>query len=111
MYLRSITLFTIIFLMSCSMGDKEKNLNGFDSACLIFQEAATKNLDPEALGNYIAMELDNMDEQPASKDVKAVYHALFNVDPAKRYDLFKESAEITLNRSWDCNAMKELYRE
>ena len=111
MYLRNIVLATIIFLTSCSMGNEASAPNGFDSACLIFQQAAKKNLAPVEIGNYIAVELDNMDEQPASEDVKAVYHALFNVDPAKRYALFKESAEITLDRSWDCDAMKALYQK
>lgn len=111
MFVRNTTLFTIVFLMSCSMTENEKATNGFDSACLIFQEAATKNLDPVELGDYIAAELDKMEEQLASEEVKVVYHALFNVEPAKRYGLFKESAEITLNRSWNCNAIKELYQE
>lgn len=91
------------------MGESPTNSNGFDSACLIFKEASKKNLNPEELGNYIATELDNMDEQVASKDVKEVYHALFNVNPGQRYSLFKQSAETTLKRSWDCPAMKDLY--
>ena len=93
------------------MLEKEKPTNGFDSACLIFQKAATKNLTPQELGNYIADEFDKMKVQMASEDVKEVYHALFNVEPTKRYGLFKESAEITLNRSWDCEAMKDLYQK
>jgi len=107
MFFKSITLFTMIFIISCSM---QKSTNGFDSACLIFQEASTKNLNPEKLGSYISGELDKMDAQPASEDVKEVYHALFNVDPTERYGLFKESAERFLERNWDCSAMKELYQ-
>ena len=109
MFTRSITLTAIIFLMSCSMGTSPKSTNGFDSACQIFKEASTKNLNPEELGNYIATELENMGDQLASKEVKEVYHALFNVNPTQRYSLFKQSAEITLKRNWDCQAMKDLY--
>lgn len=98
--------------MSCSMVQKEKKAtNGFDSACSIFQKAATMKLNPQELGDYITTELDNMEVDVASDDVKEVYHALFNVDPTKRYELFKESAETTLNRSWDCDAMKALYKK
>ena len=109
MYTRSITLTVIIFLMSCSMDTPLKSTNGFDSACQIFKEASTKNLDPEERGNYIATELDNMGDQIASKEVKEVYHALFNVNPVQRYNLFKQSAETTLKRNWDYQAMKALY--
>jgi len=109
MFIRIITLTAILFLMSCSMDTPLKNTNAFDSACQIFKEASTKNLNPEELGNYIATELDNMDDQTALKEAKEVYHALFNVNPAQRYSLFKQSAETTLKRNWDCQAMKVLY--
>ncbi len=107
MFARTILFFMVIFLISCSI---EKTTNGFDSACLIFQEASKKNLSPEDLGSYIAGELDKMEKQPSSEDVKEVYHALFNVDPANRYELFKESAEAALKRNWNCQIMKKLYR-
>lgn len=97
----------VIFLASCSM---KKTENGFDTTCLIFENAATESMSPEELGNYIAGELEGMGDQPALKDVKEVYHALFNVDPAERYSLFKESAESTLKRNWNCEAMRKLYR-
>ena len=107
MFVKYIVFLAAIFIVSCSA---EKPVNGFDSACLIFQEASTKNLNPEALGNYIAEELDKMATQAASEDVKDVYHALFNVAPEDRYGLFKESAESALKRKWDCDVMKKLYR-
>jgi len=109
MFTKGITLSAIIFLISCSMGTSLDSTNGFDSACQIFKEASTKKLNPEELGNYIASELDNMGKQFASKEVKEVYHALFNVSPSQRYKLFKESAETTLKRNWNCQAMKDLY--
>ena len=43
-----------------------------------------------------------MQEQFSSKEVKELYHALFNANPNQQYDLFKQSAEITLKRKWDC---------
>ena len=109
MFTRGITLSAIMFLISCSMGTSPNSTNGFDSACQIFKEASTKTLNPEELGNHIATKLDNMEDQFASKEVKEVYHALFNVSPNQRYKLFKQSAETTLKRNWHCQVMKDLY--
>ena len=67
-------------------------------------------MSPEELGQFIADRLNNMPNQKAKIEVIEVYHALFNVDPAVRYQLFKESAEMTLGREWDCPAVKALYR-
>ena len=107
MFIRSVVFFMVILLVSCAT---EKPVNGFDSACLIFKEATTKNLNPEELGIYIAEELEKLGGQFASKEVNEVFHALFNVAPEERYGLFKQSAEYTLKRDWDCDAIKSLYQ-
>ena len=110
MFFKNIILLTVIFLFSCSMNTNIKAKNGFDAACLIFQKASTMKLSPQKLGSYIAHELNKIESQEASEDVKQIYHALFNVSPAERYALFKESAEMTLKRSWDCDVMKKMYK-
>ncbi len=103
-------IIVVLILASCRNEQYKSVDNGFDAACLIFQEAGTKNLDPVALGIYIAKKLDEMPEIKAANDVRATYHALFNADPAIRYDLFKQSAEISLKRNWDCSAVKQIYQ-
>lgn len=110
MYFKTPVLLTTLFLISCSINTNIKTKNGFDTACLIFQHASTMKLSPQELGNYIANAINKMEHQKASDDVKQVYHALFNVSPNERYALFKESAEITLKRNWDCDAMKKMYK-
>lgn len=67
-------------------------------------------LTPKDLGEAIANMINEMEHQKASEDVKQVYHALFNVSPNERYALFKESAEITLKRDWECKTMKKMYK-
>ncbi len=110
MFFKTPALLTTIFLISCSINTNIKAKNGFDSACLIYQKASTMKLSPQELGDYIADNLNKLEHQKALEDVKNVYHALFNVSPKDRYALFKESAEITLKRSWDCNIMKKMYK-
>jgi len=110
MFIKFPLLVTVVFLISCSTNTNIKTKNGFDTACAIFQKASLMKLSPQELGNYIADALDKMPPQRASEDVKQVYHALFNVSPKERYTLFKESAEITLKRSWDCHIMKKMYK-
>jgi len=110
MVFKNPILLSTIFLISCGINTNIKTKNGFDSACLIFQKASTMKLKPQELGVHIEGELNKLKHQKALEDVKKVYHALFNVSPNERYTLFKESADITLKRSWDCNIMKEMYK-
>ncbi len=106
---KTAILILSFFLFSCGTEYTKPPENGFDAACRIFETAETKNLDPEALGVYLSDRLNNMPDLQAVDDVRVIYHALFNADPAKRYEIFKESAEMTLNRNWDCAAMKRIY--
>jgi hypothetical protein len=109
--IRIIRLFPFIFLVSCIATHTQTVSNGFDAACNIFEEAGTKNLSPIELGAFIGSRLEDMSDLPGKEEVKSVYHSLFNVDPSKRYMLFKESAEISLKHDWDCAAMKEIYQK
>ncbi len=109
--IRIIRFFPLIFLVSCITTHTQMVSNGFDAACNIFEEAGTKNLSPIELGAFIDSRLNDMSDLPGKEEVKSVYHALFNVDPAERYLLFKESAEISLKHDWDCAAMKAIYQK
>jgi hypothetical protein len=109
--IRILRFFSLIFLVSCVTTHTPTVSNGFDAACKIFEEAGTKKLSPIELGSYIGSRLEDMSDLPGIEEVKSVYHALFNVDPAKRYLLFKESAEISLKHDWDCVAMKAIYQK
>jgi len=66
-------------------------------------------LSPVELGIKISNELNKLDDQFALKDVKKLYKALFEVDPAMRYAVFKEAAEYKLKRKWDCDGIKAVY--
>lgn len=95
----------LTILISCS---DTSNTNGFDTACKLLSEGVKRNLSPEELGQYISDGLISMPNQEAKIEVIEAYHALFNADPALRYQLFKESAEMTLGREWSCPAMEKL---
>lgn len=59
------------------------------------------------LSNYI---YHNVSERVNIKDAIQAHEAVFNLTPAERYSIFKQSAELSLKRTRDCKAMKELMK-
>ena len=106
---RVTLLLPVVFLISCGAPHIEMTQNGFDAACNIFEDTESLSYSPEELGNYIGKRLADMSDLPEKNNVISIYHSLFNVKPDNRYNLFKESAEIALQRNWNCPAMKKVY--
>lgn len=111
MTIKILTLVATIILSPCGLSETVKLTNGFDAACLIFYEAEELDLSPQELGIHISTQLEKITDANGGKEVLSVYHAVFNISPRHRYNLFKESAETMLKRNWDCNSIKTLYEQ
>ena len=79
--------------------------NGFDEICRIYTEAKNSNMNKTQLSDYI---WDNIQHRVKDEDALKAHEAVFQLDPAKRYPIFKKSAEISLNKKWGCQAIKDL---
>ena len=84
-----------------------KDQAGFDEICTIYTEAINSSMAQEQLSDYI---FDNVERRITDKDALQSHEAVFNLSPEERYSIFKQSAELSLKRKWDCDAVKELMR-
>lgn len=95
---------TIIFIWTCSIVAFASD-QGFDEICRIYTEAQNSSMQKEQLSSYI---FDNVKKRVNNKDALDAHDVVFLADPKERYSLFKQSAELSLKRSWDCPAVKAL---
>ncbi len=80
---------------------------GFEIICQIYTEALNSNMTKEQRSNYI---FNNIESRVRSKDALEAHDVVFQVDPADRYIIFKQSAKIVLKRDWHCKAVEALMR-
>lgn len=80
---------------------------GFDEICKIYTEAKNSSMKKEDLNNYI---FDNVKSRVTSKDALEAHSAVFNLGLDKRFIIFKQSAEYSLKRKWECPAVKALMK-
>jgi len=60
-------------------------------------------MDRAQISDYIQ---NNISARVLPGDAIDVHDALYQLDPAKRYSVFKQLAEASLKRSWNCDAVK-----
>ena len=80
---------------------------GFDEICKIYTEAINSSMPKEQLSKYI---FDNVKSRVNNIDALDAHGSVFQLDPAERYSIFKQGAEMSLKRSWDCSAVKSLMK-
>ena len=97
------TLILSVLLISAPALFKPKA--GFDEMCDIFTEATRRNISGQLLSEYID---NNVKKRINSIDAITVYSIILQVEPKERYALFKQSAEYSLKREWDCPAIEQL---
>jgi len=103
-----IWVFFGFFLLACS--DKYDSAdNGFDKICLIYSDvmnnpAHTNRPNIEKL----VLISETVEAHVRDVDAIAAYTAVASADPEKKYDLFKQAAEYSLKREWDCKTIQEL---
>jgi len=100
---RNITLTLILFISSLNVSFAMDT--GFDEICTIYTEVKNSNMTKEVASKYI---LDNIKSRVKSAAALQTHEAIMSALGNVRYDIFKESAELTLKKSWSCPSMKSL---
>jgi hypothetical protein len=95
--------FLIVLLFSLHAVAAEDT--GFNEICRIYTEAQNSSMLGQQLSTYI---FDNVEQRVISKDARDAHDAIFQLDPTKRYEIFKQSAELALRHLWNCPAAKNL---
>ena len=102
---KSLTILICISLYSNIAFANEKL--GFDEICRIYTEAVNSSMKKEQLSDYI---FNNVKNRVNVQDALDVHDAIFQLAPAERYGIFKQSAEMSLKRNWDCPAVEALLK-
>lgn len=101
-------LFVISGLINYACADKaDRDEAGFNEICKIYTEVLNSNMSRDQASKYV---FDNIANRVGSKDALDLHDVIFQVDPAKRYKIFKESVEGAIKKKWDCAAMKTLMK-
>lgn len=98
-----LNFFIVLLLLSLNAVAAENT--GFDEICRIYTEAQNSSMAGEQLSTYI---FDNIEQRVTLEDARDAHEIVFQLEPAKRYDIFKQSAELVLKHPWDCPAAKNL---
>jgi hypothetical protein len=96
----------VVFLSGCS-GKYGRADNGFDKICLIYEDV----LNDPANAKKAMIEKDMLIYEAIRKhvsDIDAItaFSAVASADPDKKYSLFKQAAEMSLKREWDCKVLQ-----
>jgi hypothetical protein len=100
---------SILFII-CALfiiGNIQAKEPGFDVVCRIYTEAQNSSMTKQQLSDYVN---NNIAERVSDKDAFTTHSIIFQVSPDERYKIFKESAEHSLKRKWNCAAMKTLMK-
>ena len=103
-----ISLFLSVLLLACS--DKYDSAdNGFDKICLIYSDVMNDSAHTDKpIFEKLVLISETVEAHVRDVDAIAAYTAVASADPVKKYDLFKQAAEYSLKREWDCKAIQEL---
>lgn len=99
------TLTILLMISSYSNIAHANNNMGFDEICRIYTGAVNSSMKKEQLSEYI---FSNVKKRINEKDALDVHDMIFQVTPKERYKIFKQSAELSLKRNWNCPAIKAL---
>lgn len=97
----------ILFFWAYSICAYTADDAGFDEICRIYTEAKNSSMPKQQLSDYV---FDNVKKRVSLKDALQAHGAVFSLAPAECYAIFKQSAELSLEQSWDCDAVKILMR-
>lgn len=103
MLIRQFLIFIIFYIYAVTAFAQDNT--GFDEICSIYTEATNSSMPKEQLSKYI---FDNVAERVSNVDALDAHGSVFHLDPSERYSVFKQGAEMSLKRSWDCPAVKVL---
>ena len=108
MFYRSIITLSLIFITSCS-SQYDSVDNGFDKICLIyddvFNDPSLKDKSP--LDKYDLIHV-LIKKHVFDVDAITAFVIVAQANPDDKYSLFKQSAEYSLKREWECELIKGL---
>lgn len=102
-----IRKFLFLFLIIVNHPASSTSKLGFDEICAIYTEAMNSNMSKELLSQYV---FDNIEKRVTDVDALDAHGSVFHLPPEDRYLIFKQGAEISLKRTWDCKAIKMLMK-
>lgn len=105
MFPRKLFITIILLLFHSVISFADGNEQGYDEVCRIYTEAYSTNMPISTLSQYI---FGNIKQRAGYTDAAEAHEAVIHADAKTRYELFKASAEHTLNHKWDCAAMKSV---
>ena len=95
-------------LHACS-GKYEEADNGFDKICLIYSDIINNpNYVNKPVTERLTMIAEEIEAHVRDVDAIEAYTVVAAVAPELKYDLFKQAAEYSLKRQWDCKIIQEL---
>lgn len=105
--MKKITIIFSLFIVHGLTNYACANESDFDEICKIYTEVLNSNMPSDQASNYV---FDNISKRIHSKDALDAHDVIFQVAPASRYPIFKESVEHTYKKKWECDAMKVLMK-
>jgi len=108
--LKTVYISYFIFLFYIfPIGASSNTVSDYDKLCSIITETR-QNKEFSALTlTAQSIELTNKitSSFPESAQIMSVFSVLKAVDPQEKYTIFKQAAEESLSKPWDCPAYKE----
>ena len=102
-----VFVFFGLSLPACS-GKYEAADNGFDKICLIYSDVLNNPIHTDKpIIEKLILIYETVEAHVRDVDAITAYNAVASADPEKKYDLFKQAAEYSLKREWDCEIIKE----
>lgn len=106
--LRFILLVFVALVSGGCLAPQHQPVTRFDTLCDIAEEALVQSNEIDLRVEYI---YDNIQSRIKSDDVLESMEMIWQVDPKKRYLVYKGAVENDLGRSWECHALSRLFEE
>ena len=103
--MRKVLLLVVILLFSHTIYAEDTNEAGFIEICQIYTAALDSHMNIEQMSDYI---FSSVAQRVKSNDALDAHEAVMQLDASRRYNIFKQSAELSLKHNWDCPAMKKV---
>lgn len=103
---RTLIILSLLFIISCS--SKYDSIdNGFDKICLIYTDVfSDPALKDRSIIEKHELVYDLVKGNVTDVDAITTFVAVAKANPDEKYTLFKQSAEYSLKRAWDCELIR-----
>ena len=101
-----LSIVTATLFTQAAYADDVQRTTSFDDFCALITQSMKLDLDAQQRHEYI---LEHLDRVVDNKDIKDAYSVIFQIDPQRRYLVFKNVAESELGVSWSCIGLKNYF--